>query len=238
MKKLEVCLSPNLIDLYELKGKNIVVVDIFRATTSMIAALANGVFSITPFSNLEDCRKMSYFGYITAGERDGAKAFGFELGNSPLSYIGGKYNGKKIAMTTTNGTFAIEKSKSEAENVLVGAFINLNATMSFLKKSPFDTLIVCAGWKGKFNLEDSLFAGALASKLSDNFVLECDAAIAFKNLFEANSTDLNKILSLASHTKRLQNQNIEADIEFCLSMDLYNIIGILYGNEIVAENVV
>jgi 2-phosphosulfolactate phosphatase len=237
MKKLEVCLSPSLIDLHELKEKNIVVVDIFRATTSMISALANGVLSITPFSNLEDCRKMSNFGYITAGERDGSKAVGFELGNSPLSYLGGKYNGKKIAMTTTNGTLAIEKSKPDAENVLVAAFINLNATVAFLKKSPYDTLIVCAGWKGKFNLEDSLYAGALASQLSDIFILECDAAIAFKNLFEANATDLKKILSLASHTKRLQNQNIEADIEFCLSMDLYNIVGVLRGNEIVAENV-
>jgi 2-phosphosulfolactate phosphatase len=237
MKKLEVCLSPNLIDLYELKGKNIVVADIFRATTSMISALVGGVVSITPKNNLEECRDMFNLGYTIAGERDGAKAKGFELGNSPLSYLDGKYKGKKIAMTTTNGTFAIEKSKTEAENVLVGAFINLEATVTFLKKFPNDALIVCAGWKGKFNLEDSLYAGALASRLSENFFIECDAAIAVKNLFETNSADLNKILSLASHTKRLQNQNIEADIEFCLKPDLFNIIGILRGKEIVAEYV-
>lgn len=238
MKELEVCLSPNLIELYELKGKNIVVADIFRATTSMISALANGVLSITPVKNLEECRNMSHLGYIIAGERDGNKANGFELGNSPLSYIDGKYKGKKIAMTTTNGTLAIEKSKAKAENVLVGAFINLNATEAFLKKDPKDTIIVCAGWKGKFNLEDSLYAGALVSHLSDFFRIDCDSAIAFKNLFEANSTDLKKILSLASHTKRLQNQNIEADIEFCLNIDMYNIIGVLRGNDIVSEDVV
>jgi 2-phosphosulfolactate phosphatase len=236
MKMLEVCLSPNLIDLYELEGKNVVVVDIFRATTSMISALANGVSSIKPIGSLEECRKMSQFGYITAGERDGAKAIGFELGNSPLSYLDRKYIGKKIAMTTTNGTTAIEKSKVKAENVLIGAFINLSATVFFLKKYPKDTLIVCAGWKGKFNLEDSLFAGALVSYLSDAFRIECDAAIACKNLFEANSSDLRRIISYASHTKRLQNQNIEDDIEFCLNLDLYKIIGVLRGSEIVAEN--
>lgn len=233
MKIIEVCISPELIHLYETKGKNVVIVDIFRATTTMMAALANGVTSITPVMDLESCRAMASNGYVIAGERNGLTAEGFELGNSPLAYLDNSYEGKKIAMTTTNGTLAIEKTKADAHQVLLGAFVNLNATVQYLIKHPHDILILCAGWKGKFNLEDSLFAGGLVSRLHPHFQTECDSAIALKSLFESNSHRLQLFLGQASHAKRLQNHNIEADIDFCLSVDLYDIIGILEKDELV-----
>lgn len=234
MRKIEICFSPELIHLHDLSKKNIVVVDIFRATSTMITALANGVESITPVADLETCREMSKEGYVIAGERNGFLAEGFQLGNSPLVYLNGKYAGKKIAMSTTNGTLAIEKSKLGSNEILIGAFLNLEATANYLALQDQDILIHCAGWKGKFNLEDSLYAGALVSFLADQFDWECDGAIAMKNLYEQNEHQLKSFLNQAAHAKRLQNQNIEADIDFCLALNQYEIVGKLIGSEILA----
>ncbi len=234
MKKIEVCLSPGLIHLYDIKEKTIIIVDIFRATTTMVTALANGVVSIAPFKSLEKCKSMKKDGYIIAGERDGKKADGFELGNSPLSYLEGTYKGKKLAMTTTNGTLAIDSVSNQASQIIIGAFINLDSTVSFLKNSKEDLLIYCAGWKGKFNLEDSLYAGALADSLADYYQSDCDSTLAVKSLFQTNKKDLKKLLSNAAHTKRLQNQNIEEDIDFCLSMNLYETVVLLKEGKIVS----
>ncbi|MFD2037277.1 2-phosphosulfolactate phosphatase [Belliella marina] len=236
-KKIEICFSPELIHLHQLEDKIVVVVDIFRATTTMITGLANGVESITPVADLETCRMMAQSGYIIAGERNGIIAEGFELGNSPLAHLDSAYAGKKVAMTTTNGTVAIEKSKTNSSEVLIGAFVNLNATAEYLKTKDNDILIHCAGWKGKFNLEDSLYAGALVSLLSEDFGYECDGAIAMKALYESNKPYLKDFLSQASHAKRLQNHNIEEDIDFCLTIDKYDIIGKLENQVLVSQKV-
>lgn len=237
MKKIEICLTPELLHLYTIVGKNVVIVDIFRATSTMMAALANGVNKLIPVADLETCRNYADNGYVIAGERNGLKAEGFELGNSPLAYLNNKYAGKDIAMTTTNGTAAIEKTKHEAANVILGAFVNLTATVKYLNSKDEDVLIVCAGWKGKFNLEDALYAGALATKLHPHFKLACDSGLAMSSLYQANAHRLQLFLSQASHTKRLQNHNIEADIDFCLQEDLYTIIGIVKEDVLVGEEV-
>lgn len=235
MKKVEICLSPELIHLYDVKEKNVVIVDIFRATSTMMAALANDVTSITPVMDLESCRQMGKDGYVIAGERDGKTAEGFTLGNSPLSYLEKKFAGKKIAMTTTNGTVAIEKTKSFAKNIILGAFVNLKATAEFLISQEEDVLILCAGWKGKFNLEDSLFAGALVSSLYPHFGTDCDTSLAMRALYEGNEHRLQVFMGQASHAKRLQNHNIEADIDFCLTQDIFDIIGILEDGKLVSK---
>ncbi|WP_114749308.1 2-phosphosulfolactate phosphatase [Pleomorphovibrio marinus] len=222
MNQVEICFSPELIHLHELKGKIAVVVDIFRATSTMVTAAANGVLAIKPMDNLESCKKMKSEGFITAGERDGKKAPGFDLGNSPLSYLNGKYQGEKVAITTTNGTVAIAKSKEDAEIVIIGAFLNLDATVAFLQEKRKDVVIVCAGWKGKYNLEDSLYAGALVEKLG--FAFDCDGALAMSMLFQKVKGDLPGFLKKASHAKRLQNHNIEADIDFCLTFNRFNLV--------------
>jgi 2-phosphosulfolactate phosphatase len=232
MRKIETCLSPELIHLYNIKGKNVVIVDIFRATSTMISALANGVSYIIPFYSLEECRAMEEKGFIIAGEREGKTAEGFELGNSPIAFLNGKYKGEKIAMTTTNGTLAIEKSKTDANQIIIGSFLNLETTANYLNSKEEDIIILCAGWKGKFNLEDSLFAGALASNLKGNFISDCDTTIALESLYECHSENIKKLLSLASHTKRLQNENIAADIDFCLTLNLYSTIGVFNGEMI------
>lgn len=235
MRKIEVCLSPDLIHLYNLKDKIVVVVDIFRATSTMVTALANGVNSIIPVADLEVCRSYKNRGYIIAGERNGMPAEGFQLGNSPLSYVENAHAGANIALTTTNGTLAIEKSKEGSEEVLIGAFLNLKATADYLSVKENNVLIHCAGWKGKFNLEDSLFAGALVAALSGSHGFDCDGALAMEALYQAHQDDLRTFLNQASHAKRLQNHKIEEDIDFCLRLNEYPIVGKLIEGELKGE---
>jgi 2-phosphosulfolactate phosphatase len=223
MNHIEVCFSPELIHLHEKEGKIVVVVDIFRATSTMVAALANGVEEILPFADLESCRLMQDQGYRIAGERNGHTAPGFEFGNSPVAFLNNAFEGIQLAMTTTNGTLAIDKSKGAAE-ILIGAFPNLQATVAYIQAHHKDVLVHCAGWKGRFNLEDSLYAGALVKSLEATHLADEDGALAMKSLFEREGHQLKGYLSQASHAKRLQNHGIEADIDFCLTLDLYDMV--------------
>ncbi|WP_339878544.1 2-phosphosulfolactate phosphatase [uncultured Algoriphagus sp.] len=233
MRQVEICFSPELIHLHELQGKIVVVVDIFRATSTMVAALANGISEIKTCADLEECRAMASLGYLIAGERNGITAEGFQLGNSPLAYLSQNYQNQKLAMTTTNGTLAISKSTG-ADEILIGAFPNLQATVGYIQSRDKDVLIHCAGWKGKFNLEDSLYAGALVKALEATHEAEDDAAIAMKSLYEKEGHDLKGFLSQASHAKRLQNHNIDSDIDFCLTPDLFSLVGKIESDTLVA----
>src|SRR5687767_12680623 len=115
MRTIDVCLSPDLMHLYPVKDQAIVVVDILRATSCMTTAFAHGIASITPFAQLNDCLAAKANNFFTAGERDGKKVEGFDLGNSPFEYMEPELQGKNIAFTTTNGTQAIVKSLGAQE---------------------------------------------------------------------------------------------------------------------------
>lgn len=226
MKTIDVCLSPELMHLYSVEGKSVVVVDILRATSTMVTAFAHGIENIYSVAKLEDCRGMKSKGYLIAGERDGIKVEGFDLGNSPFEYMAENLKGKRIAFTTTNGTQAIAKSIG-AKEIIIGAFLNLSAVVGHLIKSNNDILIVCAGWKGKVNLEDTVFAGALVEKLKDKFTLACDAPLAAQHLYNVAKGNMVKFLSESSHVRRLNKLNVHEDMEFCLTTDKYSIVPIL-----------
>lgn len=226
MKTIDVCLSPELMHLYPVQDKTVVVVDILRATSCMVTAFAHGVESITPIANLEECQSLKLRGFVISGERDGKKVEGFDKGNSPFEYMGEQVRGLKIAFTTTNGTQAIEKSKG-AKDVIIGSFLNLNAVAKHLLLSEHNVLVVCAGWKGKVNLEDTLFAGALVDKLKDYLGPDCDAPLAARHLYNVAKADMSAFLGESSHVKRLNRLNIHEDFEFCLTVDKYNVLPIL-----------
>jgi 2-phosphosulfolactate phosphatase len=226
MKKIDVCLSPDLMHLYKTDDRTVVVVDILRATSCMTTAFAHGVKLIKPFASLEDCLAMKSEGYVTSGERDGKKVDGFDLGNSPFEYMDKRLNGQSIAFTTTNGTKAIAKS-IRARNIVIGSFLNLSALAKHLRNGPNDILVVCAGWKGRFNLEDTLFAGALIEALSHTVKLECDAPQASLHLFKMAKSNMLEFLKEASHVKRLENLKVLEDISFCLSIDKYDVVPVM-----------
>lgn len=232
MKTVDVCLSPDLLHLHDISDKVVVVVDILRATSCMTTGIAYGVNSITPFADMEECMLMGAKGYLTAGERNGKKVDGFDLGNSPYDYMQDFVKGQDVAVTTTNGTVAIEKSKSAVE-VLIGSFLNLQAVAEYLKAQSQDVLILCAGWKGKVNLEDSLFAGALTNAIKPDFENACDAPMLAETSYLEMKDDLLARVQSSSHAKRLSRLNIKKDIAFCLQHNEYDVVPVLRDGKIV-----
>jgi len=228
---IDVCLSPDMMHLYPVQDKTVVIVDILRATSCMTTALAHSIDSITPFAKLPECLALKESGYVTAGERDGKKVEGFDLGNSPFEYMNPLLKGKKIAFTTTNGTQAIAKAAG-AKEIVIGSFLNLSAVSDYLRKSENNILIVCSGWKGKVNLEDTVFAGAIVENLKDDFDHACDAPIMAQRLYVAARGNLKEFLNDSSHIKRLQRLNIQKDIDFCLTEDQYDVVPVICGNRI------
>jgi 2-phosphosulfolactate phosphatase len=229
MRTIDVCLSPDMMHLYPVTDQAVVVVDILRATSCMTTAFAHGIDTIAPFAALEDCLAMKAKGFYTAGERDGKKVDGFDFGNSPFEYQDAKLKGSKIAFTTTNGTQAIAKSIGAAE-IIIGSFLNLSALANHLNTLNNNVLVVCAGWKGKFNLEDTLFAGALVEKLKSEVTPACDAPLAAQSLYNSAKNDMVGFLSNSSHVKRLAKLNIHKDIAFCLTEDTYAVVPVLKDN--------
>ena len=232
MRKVDVCLSPDLIDSFDLTGKIVVVVDILRATSCMVTAIAHGIKGIIPVASVEECKTYQSQGMICAAERGGAQVEGFELGNSPFSYMSEELKGKTIAVTTTNGTLAISKSLEAAE-IIIGAFLNLSKVSSYLQSQDRDVVIHCAGWKGKVNMEDSLFAGGLVSKLSATHEMGCDAPHMVKEYYKSVKDDLFEVVKNSSHAKRLSKMGITKDIKFCVELDQYNVIPVLQENTLV-----
>ncbi len=232
MATIEVCLSPQLVHLYDLEGKIVVVADILRATSTIITALSHHVERIIPVSKLEQCLAYKKLGYITAAERDGKKADGFDLGNSPFSYMSEELKGKTIVLTTTNGTEAISKSRA-SHTILIGGFLNISSVAKYLRNARRDTVILCAGWKGKVNIEDSLFAGALLHELGTAFSQDTDDSHLCQALYAAAKDDMMAHIADCSHVKRLKTLGIEEDIRFCLQYNTYATVPYFDGDALV-----
>lgn len=233
MNSIDVCISPDLLHLYKLEGKIVVVVDILRATSCMTTAFANGVQSIIPVATLEECLEYKNKGYLAAAERDGKTADGFDLGNSPFSYMDPSFKGKTLVVTTTNGTQAITKSKAAAQ-ILIGAFLNKTAMINYLANQSMDVLVLCSGWRGTFNMEDTLYAGALVSGLEGKLHHDSDSALMAKRLYDSARYDMMKYLEDSTHFKRLSRLNSYNDIDFCMTEDLYSVVAAMKEGELVA----
>jgi 2-phosphosulfolactate phosphatase len=198
----------------------------------MVTALAHGVAAIKPFAKLEDCLAMKAEGYYTAGERNGEKVDGFDFGNSPFEYMDPKLKGERIAFTTTNGTQAIARSEG-AKEIIIGSFLNLSSVTRYLKEGSDNVLVVCAAWKGKVNLEDTLFAGALVELMKESIEPDCDAPLAAQRLYNLARYDMVDFLKDSSHVKRLNRLNIHKDIQFCLTPDQYDVVPRLINGSLI-----
>lgn len=238
MKTIDVCLTPDLLHLHtdSLENSIVIVADVFRATSCMVTAFAHGVNSIIPVATVEECSQLQGRGYLAAAERNAKKVEGFELDNSPFSYMDERLIGANIAMTTTNGTYAITRSRN-AVKVLVGSFLNLEAIVRFLQGERYDVMILCAGWKGRVNLEDTLFAGALIERLKDEYMVPEDSGLMAWRLYAQGKNDLPGFLANSSHVRRLHRLSIHKDIIYCLQHDLYDVIPVLRGSTLVSMEV-
>jgi len=237
--QVEVCFSPELYR-HKLVKENFVVVvtDIFRATTSICAALNYGVKAVIPVSNREDAKKYKEKGYIIACEQNGQTVDFADIGNSPSDFMKMDFRNKIIAFSTTNGTYAINLAKQDADEVFIGSFINLTALFKRLSAIGKNVVILCAAWKNLFNLEDSLFAGALSELLIDSgeFESECDSVKASIDLWRIAKLDLQGYLSKSSHRRRLKRLVSDDDYRFTLTLDASNLAPTLKNGEIIVAD--
>jgi len=237
LRKVEVCLSPALFPVYY-SNKNcvVVVIDVFRATSAIVTAFDNGIKEIIPVSSLEEAKEYKEQGYYVGAERKGEIIEGFDFGNSPFSYMQEKLRGETVVLTTTNGTKALNRAKA-ADRVIVGSFLNLTAVIEYLKSEKKDVLLLCAGWRDRYNMEDTLFAGAVVEGLIQDplFGNLADSATASMHLYQVAKTDLNEYLKDSSHRRRLARLNLEKDIVYCLQRDISSNVPILEGNALVIK---
>lgn len=231
---IEVCYTPQAYPLFHKDTSIVVVIDIFRATSAIVTAFYNGVGKMIPVATVDEAKEYQKNGFMAAAERDGEVIEGFELGNSPFGYMNNKVKGKTIAISTTNGTQAIEASR-KASKILVGSFLNLDVLCEYLAQQKKDVILVCAGWKNKFNLEDTIFAGAVVEKLTteSGFEITCDSAIASKHLYNIAKNDLFEFLSNSSHRNRLAKLDLERDIKYCLTPNQCPVIPVMEGKYLV-----
>jgi 2-phosphosulfolactate phosphatase len=232
---VEVCLSPRLYE-FKLTKENfiVVIVDILRATTSICAAFAHGVEKIIPVAGVEKAREFKEKGYLVACERDGEVLDFADVGNSPSDFLADSFKGETIAYSTTNGTKAINLA-SDAHKIVIGSFTNVSALANWLSMQNKNIVVLCAAWKSLFNLEDSLFAGALSEKLLDmkNFTTECDSVKASLDLWSLAKKDLAGYLSKSSHRNRLKHLVTDEDFSYTLTTDSNKVIPVFVDGYLV-----
>ena len=222
------CLSPALLHLYRVNHAVVVIIDVLRATSTIATALSNGAKCVVPVDNIPRCIELGRaIDSITAGERDGQIAEGLQYGNSPFEYPREFVWGKTLVLTTTNGTkllhLALEKG---ASHIVTGSFPNLSAVCDYIVSAKQQVILACAAWKDRINLEDTIFAGAVISRVREHFSINCDSSQMAESLYDQAKPDLFSFLKQkeASHYQRLINYGLETDLRYCLTEDLANVL--------------
>ncbi|MCK9203058.1 MAG: 2-phosphosulfolactate phosphatase [Bacteroidales bacterium] len=233
-RSVEVCFSPKLYP--EILTKNdfiVVLVDILRATTSICTAFENGIEKILPVATLEEAKLLKGKGYLVASEQDGKKLDFADFGNSAFNFTREAIEGRTLVYCTTNGTRALTIAQN-AKKIAMGAFINITALTQWLVGQNQNVVILCSGWKNKFCIEDSLFAGALAEKLLETgeFEMHCDAGVAAIDLWNIARQDVLTYLEKAAHRHRLKKLGLDDVIPYSFTPDSTQVVPVYNGKEI------
>ncbi len=235
--KINVLLSPANVDELYFTGKTTVVIDVLRATSTIITALQNGAKEIIPVATVEFAVKVSggMFGGLTllGGERNTKKIEGFALGNSPFEYTSEIVSGKSIIFYTTNGTKAIVKAKF-SETILIGSFLNVSTVAKKLIELDKDVEILCSGRSNVFSLEDVICAGMLINEISkqNKNIEPMDSALASMVLNEKLGKNIYKMMKESEHGKILIENGFQKDIKYCSQVDVISAVPINQGNVI------
>ncbi|MGD2120257.1 MAG: 2-phosphosulfolactate phosphatase [Gemmatimonadota bacterium] len=225
---VDVFFSPGVVEESSVEGRTAVVIDVIRATSTVVEALANGAKAIFPTISTEEAVKLaSSLGRedtLLCGERKGLKVEGFDLGNSPGEFSAERVGGKQIVMTTTNGTRAFA-AVDGAERVLAASFMNLSAVTRALE-GVSSLVVVCSGRENRFSLDDALCAGMLLRGLGSNAAEEMtlnDAGRVAMDLAAIYEIDA-EFLSSTGAGKSLLSVGLEADLELCASVDRHSLV--------------
>ncbi len=213
-----------------------IAIDVLRATSTIATALSVGAEAVQVFSDMDKLMHESESWMpekrLRAGERGGSKVAGCDLGNSPLDCTPQLMNEKRLFISTTNGTRALQKIQA-SPTVLAAALINRKAIVEYLlKQQPETVWIVNAGWEGSFALEDTVCAGAIAHTLTER--LNCsleeitgnDEVVGAVTLYQQWKENLLELLHYASHGKRLLKLDCHDDLKYCAELDVLNVVPI------------
>jgi 2-phosphosulfolactate phosphatase len=226
-RSLYTCLSPALLNLYDISN------------STVVTALYNGASSVIPVASVQQCIELGKeVGGITAGERDGKVADGLTYGNSPFEYPRDFIEGKILVLTTTNGTKLLHMALDNgASEIITGSFPNLSAVCDHLIQSERNVLLSCSAWKDRVNIEDTLFAGAVINRIKQHFTIHCDSSKMAESLFLEAGEDRFSFMKQrgATHYHRLTNYGLEKDIRYCLSADQANVLPIFKGDRLIVE---
>ena len=237
--ELHTSLSPALLHLYDLNNSVVVVIDVFRATSTIAAALYNGAKCVIPVDSVPKAIEISKsIDGIAAGERDGKIADGLVHGNSPLEYGRDFIENRTLVLTTTNGTrllhMALEKG---ADTIISGSFPNLSAVCDFIIAEKKNVVLGCAGWKDRFNLEDTLLAGAVISQVKKHFAIHCDSSLMAETMYAKNKTNLLSFAPKLTHYHRLVERfGLIEDIKYCLTKDIANVLPLYKEGKLTAHS--
>jgi len=223
--KIRTLLSPlNVEELYFTK-KTTVVIDVLRATTTIVTALHNGAKEIIPVGSIEFAMKISGSRQmLLGGERNAEKIDGFTFGNSPLEYTEEAVKGKSIILFTTNGSKALVRAKF-SENLFVASFNNAQSVVNRVLKTKEDLEILCSGNNGMYCLEDSVCAGMMIKQIlevKDNIELD-DASNTCLILYEKNKRRIKRMLSETDHGKTLIAKGFTEDIVYAAQENIYDL---------------
>ena len=234
-KWLEICFTPAIFSAHEDREAIIVVVDVLRATSSICNAFANGVKEVIPVSTVEEAREMKGKGHLLAAERDGFVLSFADFGNSPFNFTAEKVQGRSVVYSTTNGTGIMNRA-SECHQVVIGSYLNFSSLCNWLEEQERKVIIVCAGWKNRFNLEDTLCAGAIAERLMQGggFRTICDSVHAATDLWKTAKDDLMGYIEKAAQRSRLRDKGLDDCLEFCHTFDVTEKIPVLRDGRLVA----
>lgn len=231
---VEVCFSPRLFpDIVTTGEFAVVLVDILRATTTICTAIGNGAQAIVPVETLAEARRLKDEGFLVASEKDGVQLDFADFGNSAFSFTREAIGGETLAYCTTNGTKALHVAAG-ARVVVIGAFINISALTEWLARRRQNVVVLCSGWKSKFCLEDTLFAGALTERLLKTglFESECDSAHASHDLWNLARGDVLGYLEKAAHRHRLKKLGLDDVIPYSFSLDEVSVVPVFDGDAI------
>jgi 2-phosphosulfolactate phosphatase len=231
-------LSPALLHLYDLSNSVVVIIDVFRATSTIASALHNGARAVIPVDSVPKAIEMSKnIDGIAAGERDGMIAEGLQHGNSPLEYTRDFVGNRNLVLTTTNGTRLLQMALDRnASTIISGSFPNLSAVCDFLLAEKKNVVLGCAGWKDRFNLEDTLFAGAVINRVREHFTIHCDSSLMAEAMYRQHADDLLGFAPQLTHYHRLVDRfGLIKDIEFCLTPDAANVLPIYADGKLVVK---
>lgn len=202
-------------------GKTVIILDIFRTSSTIITALSHGANNILPASTPENALQLKqlYPDSLLGGETCGEKPDNFDLGNSPLEYTTNNIKNQTIILSTTNGTAAILKAK-EAAAIYIGSFLNAPTLAKKMQKNTHDILLACAGSQGEYSLEDTCCAGYFLHLLKDTIKpFINDKALSALALYENFHKNLPFYLSRSKNGRALLARSQWSDIEYCCLQD-------------------